>query len=84
MNQSERPDDLVPKLASELSQLAYQFRGNKSMDPSQPIVQQYHKVMQKLWDLGWRGDDLFIDAELPPELMPQYFVDYWKENQILG
>jgi hypothetical protein len=42
------------------------------------IVQEYHAVMQQLWDLEWDAN-LDPEEELPDRLMPQYYIDYWNQ-----
>lgn len=62
--------------------LAYWWRGYHSqgkINEASKIVDRYHELMKKFWETGWRGDDLLPTEELPDELMPKYFLEYWKE-----
>jgi len=73
------PDEVInfysalDNLEGKLSYLAMHWRGVGA----QELVKQYHKVVQELWDLGWRGTTLLPDSELPDRLMPRYFISYW-------
>ena len=67
----------------ELSDLAFQWRFYHSQikyAEASAIVDKYHEAMAKFWKTGWRGDYLPLDAELPDELMPKYFLEYWQRN----
>lgn len=69
-------------LESRLCDLAYRWRTLHSIGDfaeANEVVQQYHVTMAQLWDLGWNAN---LDAEgaLPDELMPAYFMDYWKKE----
>lgn len=56
------------------------FHSQAAFDRADLVVNEYHKVMKELWESGWRGNDLLPDCELPAELMPSYFFDYWKRS----
>ncbi|MCP4542082.1 MAG: hypothetical protein GY832_33570 [Chloroflexi bacterium] len=70
----------IDSLERELSFLAYTWRGLHSQEAEKAveIVSKYHIVFAKLWDLGWDGEGLLPDSELPNDLMPSYYLEKWK------
>ena len=76
---------LIGSLELELSKLAYRWRtashrGN--LDEAEEILQNYHATFARMWGLGWNGGSLLPDIELPEYLMPEYFVNYWKNKDL--
>lgn len=74
------PTQAIDTLERQLATLAYRWRSIPdalNAPEAQPVVLEYHAVMDQLWQQGWTGRGLLPDAELPDELMPQYFQDYW-------
>lgn len=64
----------------KLSALAYAWRcmpNARHTAAGHAIVQQYHAVMTQLWAQGWRGYGLQFDAELPDDLLPEFFRAHW-------
>ena len=75
--------ELIDKLEVHLSHLAMKWRSlhfQKELEDASKIVDQYHTTMDQLWSLGWDGGDLLPDSELPNELMPKYFLEYWQRK----
>ena len=75
--------ELIDKLEVHLSQLATKWRSSHSQNElidAAKIVEEYHEIMAQLWSLGWNGGDLLPDSELPDELMPKYFLEYWQRK----
>ena len=73
----------INELVRRLAVLAFQWRKQHSknlFEAAQTIVIEYHSVFARLWELGWNGEDLLPDEELPTQLMPDYFIDYWREK----
>lgn len=74
------PENAV--IRSYITQLAYYaalWRGRQRQHQSheaQQAIQQYHAVMELLWALPWEAD-LDPDEELPDDLMPLYYINYW-------
>lgn len=64
-----------------LSRFAARWRFEKSHDNKRAnqIVKIYHQVVKFLWDKGWRGD-MMPDGELPENLMPVHYIDYWRRK----
>jgi hypothetical protein len=85
---AENQRNLSGKLSEEelylqLSDLAVAWRkehSRGSYDLAHRIVQYYHEALAKLWALGSRGEELLPEMELPENLMPQYFIDWWKRS----
>jgi len=71
----------MAQLEQHLGQLAYQWRSVPLESPeARAIVHEYHDVLAALWQQGWTGEGLLPDAELPDELMPRYFMEYWQQR----
>jgi hypothetical protein len=72
----------VDSLERELSFLAYTWRGLGPQDSEEAskVVQRYHEVFAELWELGWDGEGLLPDSELPDKLMPEYYLKRWREK----
>jgi len=70
----------IDALEAKLSSLAYQWRKLRTTGhPAEAdnVVQEYHAVFARLWQLGWDGEGLLPDSELPGELMPES----WQRNK---
>lgn len=66
-----------------LSGLSAFWRGHKhkgELEKAQHVVNDYHAVFDYLWQKGWRSS-LSPDAELPEELLPTYYVNYWNNKK---
>ena len=75
-------NDEIENLERKLSYLAYQWRGQHSsgqLEAAQLTVKEYHLIFERLWKLGWDGEGLLPDMELPDKLMPTYFLERWEE-----
>jgi hypothetical protein len=69
------------ELELQLGLLAMEWRSTHRkglLEEAEKVVEKYWLVVEKLWEIGWRGSGLLPDSELPDELMPQYFLEYWK------
>ena len=75
---SNPKDELqIDKLELRLAQLANHWRKEHSIGRVQTanaILEEYHLVFSKLWTLGWNGEGLLPDSELPDEIMPEYYI----------
>lgn len=77
---NEPPLFVVGEVA--LGSLAGRWRYEKShgqMENAHQISQIYQELFEYLWLQGFRGN-MFPDAELPEELMPSYYIDYWRSR----
>ena len=75
-------DTLIDTLELRLAQLANDWRKEHSIGQFQSadvIVQEYHLVFSELWELGWDGEGLLPDSELPDELMPEKYIAKWRK-----
>lgn len=76
-------DKWVPLFAvgeSLLGELAAYWRSVKDHHNQATIaINAYHKLFDLLWSQGFRGD-MFPEAELPNDLMPSYYIDYWRSK----
>ncbi len=79
-HKNQSTDVEIDSLEHELSLLAYTWRGLDSQESEKAaeIVREYHMVFAKLWHLGWDGEGLLPDSELPNDLMPSYYLERWK------
>ena len=78
-----KEEEKIDKLEVRLSRLAMKWRSShsqKELEDASKIVAEYHTTMNQLWSLGWDGSDLLPDSELPDELMPKYFLEYWQRK----
>lgn len=76
-------NDLIEKLERQLARLANEWRKQHSisdLDAAQATVEEYHSIFMKLWELGWDGEGLLPDSELPDNLMPEYYFERWKKK----
>ncbi|MBE7471980.1 MAG: hypothetical protein DPW09_26765 [Anaerolineae bacterium] len=76
-------DNLIDELELQLAKLANQWRRQHSdnqLDASQLTVKEYHLIFKRLWELGWDGEGLLPDSELPNDLMPKYYLERWRKS----
>jgi hypothetical protein len=76
--------DLVGKLELSLARLANQWRqqhSNNDLDAAQSSVKEYHRIFEELWQLGWRGEGLLPDSELPDHLMSKNYLEQGKKSK---
>jgi hypothetical protein len=76
----ESKSEMIDALESRLCNLAYYWRGKHSTgayEAASKIVDEYHATMAELWSLGGHGEGLTPDEELPDELMPDYWLEWW-------
>ena len=73
----------IEALERELAMLAYHWRSERDSARQAELVQQYHAILSKGWETGWDWRGLSPDAELPDELMPEYFREYWNGKSLL-
>jgi hypothetical protein len=79
---SNLSNELSQELEHRLGVLAMRWRSLHSAQNSEAaveVVEEYHKVMGRLWALGWDGEGLLPDSELPDRLMPEYFLQRWRK-----
>lgn len=78
MAQAERGE--IDVLLHQLSDLAYRWRSTphaRHHPNGQALVAQYHAVMDQLWATGWREHGLQVEDELPDDLLPACYREYW-------
>jgi hypothetical protein len=69
---------LIERLQMELSDLAMQYRSSeKYSEAHHQALYGYYKTFQQVVKLNGGIFALDPDAELPDELMPKEYVDYW-------
>lgn len=73
----------IEPLERELAMLAYDWRSERNPVRQAELVQQYHAILAKGWEMSWDWRGLSPDAELPDELMPEYFREYWRDKSLL-
>jgi hypothetical protein len=64
---------LVEQMEIKLSHLAMRWRERKDQPDAEEIVRQYQAMLRLMIELGFR-DELYVDSELPDELMPQEYL----------
>ena len=54
---------------------------NQSFGSSDSIqlIHFYNLVFKQLWEMGWRGNDLTVEEQLPDQHMPDFFIKWRKE-----
>jgi hypothetical protein len=70
--------DRIVELELGLAKLANEWRQQHSsdqLDAAQATVEEYHRIFRELWRLGWEGEELLPDSELPDTLMPKYYLE---------
>ena len=75
--------DLIDELELRLASLANRWRGahsRKNLEVAKAIAKEYDTVFEELWSLGWRGETLLPDSQLPTRLMPDYYLKHWDEK----
>ena len=75
--------DDVDSLERELADLAPLWRSARRRgDPAEELTLwgEYLDVLKSLWDRGWRGEGMYVDMELPKEFMPEYYLDYVRQQ----
>ena len=80
---SNSESDSINDLELRLAHLAYQWRklhAGGQLEAAQAIVEEYHSTMSRLWALGWDGEGLLPDSELPDNLMPDYYIKRWQNS----
>lgn len=65
---------LIEQMEIKLSHLAMQWRAQKDQANADSIVRQYQSMLRCMIDLGF-DEELYVDSELPDELMPQEYLD---------
>lgn len=66
-------DPDLRQLEFRLGDLAAKWRLHESPEQQQKIVQEYHAIMERLYQLGW-DSILDVTSELPDELMPEEYL----------
>jgi uncharacterized protein YutE (UPF0331/DUF86 family) len=75
------PDVIEPMLKNmedSLSELAMYWRDSDSDEKANAIAHNYQVILRCMIDLGFRHA-LQVEAELPDELMPQEYLDLFKQ-----
>ena len=69
---------LLAQMESTLAQLAMRWRGSDNDEEAEAIAHNYQVILRCMIDLGFR-QSLQVEAELPDELMPQEYLDLFKQ-----
>ena len=64
---------LIEQMEIKLSHLAMRWRERQAHADAADIVRQYQAMLRLMIELGFR-DELYVDSELPDELMPQEYL----------
>lgn len=72
----------------ELFRLAGRWRGTQPSDGAdapihEEIVQEYHRVFQKMVELGWDWQSIDVYAQLPTALMPEMVYQLLGVDQLM-
>ena len=73
----------MEELELNLAKLANRWRKQHSdhqLKSAQATVEEYHSTFKRLWELGWDGEGLMPDSELPDDLMPEYYLARWRKG----
>ena len=64
---------LIEQMEIKLSHLAMRWRERKSQPDAEELVRQYQAMLRLMIEMGFE-DELYVDSELPDELMPPEYV----------
>jgi hypothetical protein len=64
---------LIEQMEIKLSHLAMRWRERQAQPDAEDIVRQYQAMLRLMIELGFR-DELYVDSELPDELMPEEYL----------
>ncbi|WP_028935365.1 hypothetical protein [Pseudonocardia spinosispora] len=76
---------MIDALEEKLSELASLWRSARHRgDPAEELTlrREYHATLKDLWDRGWRGEEMYVDMELPDEFMPDYYLQYNNQQDL--
>jgi hypothetical protein len=71
-------EPMLKNMEESLSELAMRWRGNDSDEEADAIAHNYQVILRCMIDLGFH-QSLQVEAELPDELLPQEYIDLFKE-----
>jgi hypothetical protein len=78
MNQMILTDEqLISQMEIKLSHLAMRWRSRQNTPEAGSIVRQYQALLRCMIELGYH-EELYVDSELPDELMPAEYLDLFK------
>lgn len=69
--------ELIKSMEFKLSDLAALWRGRQNTPDAEMIVRHYQAILRCMIELGYR-EELYVDSELPDELMPAEYLDLFK------
>jgi hypothetical protein len=72
-------EPMLKNMENSLSELAMRWRGSDSEEEADAIARNYQVILRCMIDLGFR-QALQVEAELPDELMPQEYLDLFKQS----
>ncbi|MGH9197539.1 MAG: hypothetical protein ACRD1T_17580 [Acidimicrobiia bacterium] len=77
----ERRKDVIHQLELDLGYLSTEWRAGKGgPEREAEILAAYEQAMKELYRIGhWSGEP-DIQSQLPDELMPQVYHDYWRRQ----
>jgi hypothetical protein len=78
MQQTALTDEqLMSQMEIKLSHLAMRWRGRKDTPEADSIVRHYQAILRCMIELGYH-EELYVDSELPDELMPPEYLNLFK------
>ncbi len=72
-------EPMLKRMEASLSELAMYWRGSDDDEEAEQIVQNYQALLRCMVAMGFH-QSLLVEAELPDELMPQEYVDLFKQD----
>ncbi|MCP4135082.1 MAG: hypothetical protein GY754_29170 [bacterium] len=79
----ERTKEIVAGCFDKLGYLLDQYLDNKDTPAKRdPIIEEYHKILEEMFKIGHDEDDLFIDMDTC--LKDEYMPDFYTEEFILN
>ena len=70
---------LLEQMETTLTHLAMYWRGSNSAEEAELIAHNYQVILRCMIGLGFR-QSLQVEAELPDDLMPQEYLDLFKQS----
>ncbi len=74
-------DSNIETLQMRLSDFATQYRASKNDSEEHRALTEYYKTFEQLVKINGGIIALDPDAELPDELMPKAYVDFWLNGE---
>jgi hypothetical protein len=70
---------IIDALETDLAELSTRYRGTSDGSPEEArVLAEYARTMEELFRIGhWSGEP-DVESQLPHELMPRVYHDYWR------